>query len=91
MNLFILSVKILFDLFDAYIINSTFLFPLGVLIVDEQPEVTGSAQGRFLGLDLVEPMYIGSVPDFANIETNVGATKGFIGEFYLTLDSCINN
>lgn len=53
------------------------------MIVDDKPEVFGSAQGRFLGLDLVEPMYIGSVPDFGNIETNVGATKGFIGECYV--------
>ncbi|KFM78257.1 Basement membrane-specific heparan sulfate proteoglycan core protein, partial [Stegodyphus mimosarum] len=51
----------------------------GVLNVDDQPEITGSAQGRFLGLDLVEPMYIGSVPDFRAIEQNAGATRGFIG------------
>ncbi|CAL1298846.1 unnamed protein product [Larinioides sclopetarius] len=51
----------------------------GFLKVDDQPEVTGSAQGRFLGLDLVQPMYIGSVPDFGLIESNAGATRGFIG------------
>nr|XP_042896680.1 basement membrane-specific heparan sulfate proteoglycan core protein [Parasteatoda tepidariorum] len=51
----------------------------GTLKVDNQPEVTGVAQGRFLGLDLVQPMYIGSVPDFSAIEQNAGATRGFIG------------
>lgn len=48
--------------------------------MDNQPEVTGSAQGRFLGLDLVQPMYIGSVPDFGLIESNAGAVRGFIGK-----------
>ncbi|GFS51261.1 basement membrane-specific heparan sulfate proteoglycan core protein [Trichonephila inaurata madagascariensis] len=51
----------------------------GFLRVDDRPEVTGSAQGKFLGLDLVQPMYIGSVPDFGLIESNAGALRGFIG------------
>lgn len=54
--------------------------------MDDQPEVKGSAQGNFIGLDLVEPMYIGSVPDFAYIEANAGAIKGFIGNFSDTID-----
>lgn len=54
---------------------------LGILKVDDQPDVTGFAQGRFLGLDLVEPMYIGSVPDFNSVPRTVGAVKGFVGEF----------
>ncbi|GFR30669.1 pikachurin, partial [Trichonephila clavata] len=51
----------------------------GFLRVDDKPEVTGSTQGQFLGLDLVQPMYIGSVPDFGLIESNAGAIRGFIG------------
>ncbi|XP_054720927.1 basement membrane-specific heparan sulfate proteoglycan core protein-like [Uloborus diversus] len=51
----------------------------GTLIVDDQTPVSGTAHGRFLGLDLEEPMYLGSVPDFGIIESNAGATKGFVG------------
>lgn len=58
--------------------------------MDDQPEVKGSAQGNFIGLDLVEPMYIGSVPDFAYIEANAGAVKGFIGNFFLLLSIPVN-
>ncbi|RWS31437.1 Basement membrane-specific heparan sulfate proteoglycan core protein-like protein [Leptotrombidium deliense] len=51
----------------------------GFLQVDNQPEVTGSAPGRYVGLDLYENLYIGSVPDFSAISRQSGFTKGFDG------------
>ena len=51
----------------------------GSLVVDDQPEVSRSAPGHFIGLDLAEPLYIGSVPDFSLINRAAGYTEGFVG------------
>lgn len=40
-------------------------------INDGQP-IHGSVSGRFQGLDLLTPLYIGSVPDVSALSENVG-------------------
>ncbi|XP_076325413.1 terribly reduced optic lobes isoform X10 [Tachypleus tridentatus] len=53
---------------------------IGIVNVDDQPEASGSAPGRFLGLDLVEPLYIGGVPDFSKLPKDaVESIPGFVG------------
>ncbi|XP_042860326.1 basement membrane-specific heparan sulfate proteoglycan core protein-like isoform X47 [Penaeus japonicus] len=51
----------------------------GSMIVNDGEQITGSSVGRFLGLDLVRPMYLGGVPDFDNIHQEAGFTYGFSG------------
>ena len=43
-------------------------------------EYTGAALGNFQGLDLVERMYIGGVPDYNLIARHAGYRSGFIGK-----------
>ena len=50
----------------------------GTLVVDGM-EYKGQAQGSFAGLDLVENLYVGGVPDYNSISVNSGFTQGFIG------------
>eukprot|EP00057_Strongylocentrotus_purpuratus_P003908 XP_003727633.2 PREDICTED: basement membrane-specific heparan sulfate proteoglycan core protein [Strongylocentrotus purpuratus] len=51
----------------------------GYLQVDDLPEVEGRAQGNFQGLDLVQDLYLGGVPNFDEIPSTAGFTTGFIG------------
>lgn len=51
----------------------------GILQVEGQPEITGSAPGQFVGLDLQEPLYIGAVPNFTVISRAAGFSEGFVG------------
>ena len=51
----------------------------GVLQIDDRMEIIGSAAGKFKGLDLLEPLYIGGVPDFSQISKQNGFDRGFIG------------
>ena len=37
------------------------------MIVNDQPAVSGASVGRFLGLDLIKPLYLGGVPDFNKV------------------------
>ncbi|CAG2167829.1 unnamed protein product, partial [Oppiella nova] len=51
----------------------------GVLQIDDQIAVKGTAPGLKIGLDLLEPLYIGGVPDFSQISKQNGFNKGFVG------------
>jgi hypothetical protein len=51
----------------------------GTMYVDGNGPYSGTALGRFQGLDLVEPLYVGGVPDFRNIHRLNGFTQGFVG------------
>ncbi|CAH1240507.1 HSPG2 [Branchiostoma lanceolatum] len=51
----------------------------GSLSVDGLPAVNGTSQGNFRGLDLIEPLHVGGVPDYAAISTASGLKSGFIG------------
>ncbi|XP_067659130.1 basement membrane-specific heparan sulfate proteoglycan core protein-like isoform X2 [Haliotis asinina] len=51
----------------------------GTLIVNDEPAYYGEAPGRFEGLDLLENMYIGGVPNFQSIPRAAGFSKGFVG------------
>ncbi|XP_046437149.1 basement membrane-specific heparan sulfate proteoglycan core protein-like isoform X37 [Daphnia pulex] len=52
----------------------------GTMTVDEDGGTFhGSVTGRFLGLDLIEPLYIGGVPNIRSIHKLAGFTRGFVG------------
>jgi hypothetical protein len=53
------------------------------MYVDGYGPYSGTALGRFQGLDLVEPLYVGGVPDFRNIHRLNGFTRGFVGRLYV--------
>ncbi|XP_069692113.1 basement membrane-specific heparan sulfate proteoglycan core protein isoform X26 [Periplaneta americana] len=52
---------------------------IGRMYVDGEGPYTGTARGRFQGLDLVEPLYVGGVPDFSEIHKFNGFNRGFVG------------
>lgn len=62
--------------FCTYLLN----YLLGTLTVDNEGPYTGSTTGTFQGLDLVEPLYVGGVPDFKAIHKAVGHSKGLVGK-----------
>lgn len=50
------------------------------MFVDGQGPYSEVASGRFSTLDLMEPLYIGGVPDYGIIRQQVGgASSGFVG------------
>jgi len=61
----------------------------GTMYVDGQGPYSGTALGTFQGLDLVEPLYVGGVPDFRNIHRLNGFTQGFVGKYYFAIWSCL--
>jgi hypothetical protein len=58
-------------------------FVAGTMYVDGDGPYSGTALGRFQGLDLVEPLYVGGVPDFRSIHRLNGFTRGFVGRSYV--------
>ncbi|XP_053136681.1 basement membrane-specific heparan sulfate proteoglycan core protein isoform X4 [Hemicordylus capensis] len=50
----------------------------GSLVLDDQPPVNGTSQGKFQGLDLNEGLYLGGYPNYAAV-TKSGLSSGFIG------------
>ncbi|XP_053203180.1 agrin-like [Panonychus citri] len=57
----------------------------GLLTVDRQRDVAGSAEGDLKNLDLAENLYIGhliAINNSSKIYDNIGITKGFIGCLY---------
>lgn len=48
-------------------------------VVNEQGPFSGSHSGIYEGLDLIESMYVGGVPNFGQIHRGTGHTKGFVG------------
>jgi len=50
------------------------------MIVNQEPEYSGTSPGLFSGLDLEGNMYLGSVPDFNNIPKVTGFREGFVGK-----------
>lgn len=69
---------------------SFFLFT-GSMIVNDQPVYTGMSPGRFQGLDLLENMYIGAVPDFEQIPRAAGYRTGFVGQYRVVKRRQIQN
>ncbi|XP_071516712.1 basement membrane-specific heparan sulfate proteoglycan core protein-like isoform X3 [Panulirus ornatus] len=51
----------------------------GTMIIDDGPAVRGRSEGRFIGLDLVKPLYLGGVPDFSKVHERAGFSSGFEG------------
>lgn len=51
----------------------------GMMLIDGQPLYTGTAPGRFQGLDLDQSFYLGGVPDFRVIPQSTGFDRGFVG------------
>ena len=48
--------------------------------MDGEGPFVGQASGRFQGLDLVEPLYVGGVPEFRSIHKLNGFNRGFVGK-----------
>lgn len=52
----------------------------GTMMVDDTDgPFYGSVGGRFLGLDLLEPLYLGGVPNFRSIHKLSGFSRGMVG------------
>ncbi|KAJ8260293.1 hypothetical protein GJAV_G00179310 [Gymnothorax javanicus] len=51
----------------------------GSIVVDEEPPVNGSSQGKFQGLDLNEELYVGGYPNYSLISKTTGFKSGFVG------------
>ncbi|XP_028850828.1 basement membrane-specific heparan sulfate proteoglycan core protein isoform X4 [Denticeps clupeoides] len=51
----------------------------GSLIMDGQPPITGSSQGKFHGLDLNEVLYVGGYPNYTLLAQTAGLNTGFVG------------
>lgn len=49
------------------------------MYVDNDGPFIVTAEGRYLGLDLSEPLYLGGVPNFQRISPEAKAYKGFVG------------
>jgi coxsackievirus/adenovirus receptor len=58
------------------------------MMVDSQVPKFGNVYGEFQGLDLIEPMYVGGVPDFNQIHRLTGQTKKFVGELLILACCC---
>lgn len=52
----------------------------GSMMVNDKGPFHGIIRGRFEGLDLIEPLYIGGLPNFGQIHRLGGHTKGFVGK-----------
>lgn len=59
-------------------IKNAFSF-LGTMTVNDGVPVTGTSDGKFQGLDLINPLYIGGVPDISQINEQAGFVSGFEG------------
>lgn len=55
------------------------IFFTATMYVDGTGPYVTTADGKFLGLDLSEPLYLGGVPDFKEIAPEAEAYKGFVG------------
>ncbi|XP_044266426.1 basement membrane-specific heparan sulfate proteoglycan core protein isoform X20 [Tribolium madens] len=49
------------------------------MFVDGTGPFIGNAEGKYIGLDLSEQLYLGGVPDFDEISPEVGVLNGFVG------------
>lgn len=50
------------------------------MYVDGQGPFSGVSDGKLLGLDLTEPLYLGGVPNFREIAPEVQVDSGFVGK-----------
>ena len=53
--------------------------------VNDEATYTGVAPGQYQGLDVAQPMYVGSVPDFNNLPAGARFTSGYVGGLLLWL------
>lgn len=49
------------------------------MLVNNEPPVMGKSEGRFQGLDLINPLYIGGVPDISLLSETSGFYSNFRG------------
>lgn len=49
------------------------------MIVDKEEHYTNVTRGRRTGLDLVQPLYVGGVPNYNQINRHADVNTGFIG------------
>lgn len=53
-------------------------------------EYRGTAAGTFVGLDLVEDLFVGGVPDYSAISRSAGFRNGFVGKSTTSIINYIN-
>ncbi|XP_029102224.1 basement membrane-specific heparan sulfate proteoglycan core protein isoform X4 [Scleropages formosus] len=51
----------------------------GSMVVDGQPPVNGSSQGKFQGLDLNEELHVGGYPNYSIVSKTTALKTGFVG------------
>ncbi|KAJ8412021.1 hypothetical protein AAFF_G00142880 [Aldrovandia affinis] len=51
----------------------------GSIVVDTEPPINGSSQGKFQGLDLNEELHVGGYPNYSLISKTTGLKSGFVG------------
>ena len=49
------------------------------MVVNNDPAVVGTSIGKFQGMDLISPLYLGGIPDFGEIDPDSGFDRGFDG------------
>lgn len=59
------------------------MFFLGTMYTDDGQYYTNNSRGGMQGLDLIQPLYLGGVPNFSLINKQSGFESGFVGEFNL--------
>ncbi|KAK9737087.1 Laminin EGF domain [Popillia japonica] len=51
----------------------------GIMYVDGKGPVTETGKGKYSGLTLIEPLYLGGVPNYHNIPADIDIKSGFVG------------
>ncbi|XP_050953192.1 basement membrane-specific heparan sulfate proteoglycan core protein isoform X13 [Labeo rohita] len=51
----------------------------GSLVVDGEPPINGTSQGKFKGLDLNEELFVGGYPNYSMLAKTAGLKTGFVG------------
>lgn len=64
--------------FPSHLVGYSFFFAVTMFVDGEGPYI-GNAEGKYIGLDLSEPLYLGGVPNFNEISPEANAYTGFVG------------
>lgn len=60
------------------------------MFVDGKGPFIGENEGKYFGLDLTEPLFLGGVPNYDNISPEVDIDTGLVGKcLTTTLKVCI--
>lgn len=54
------------------------------MFVDGKGPFIGENEGKYFGLDLSEPLFLGGVPNYDNISPEVDIDTGLVGKCFIT-------